>query len=34
VNVTAGATYYYWLTAVGSDGVQSAHSSEAEATVP
>ena len=34
VNVTAGATYYYYVTAVGSNGVQSAPSSEAKATVP
>jgi hypothetical protein len=34
VNVTAGATYYYYVTAVGPDGVQSAASGEAEATVP
>jgi hypothetical protein len=33
-NVTAGTTYYYVVTAVGSDGVQSADSNEAEATVP
>jgi len=34
-NVTAGATYYYVLTAVASNGVtQSAASSEATATVP
>jgi hypothetical protein len=34
-NVTAGATYYYVVTAVASNGVtQSAHSSEAAATVP
>jgi fibronectin type 3 domain-containing protein len=33
-NVTAGATYYYVVTAVGSDGVQSAASGETEATVP
>ena len=33
-NVTAGATYYYVVTAVGSDGVQSADSNETEATVP
>jgi hypothetical protein len=33
-SVTAGATYYYYVTAVGSDGVQSAPSGEAEATVP
>jgi hypothetical protein len=32
--VTAGATYYYYVTAVGSDGVQSAPSGETEATVP
>jgi hypothetical protein len=33
-NVTAGGTYYYVVTAVGSDGVQSADSNEANATVP
>ena len=33
-SVTAGATYYYYITAVGSDGVQSAPSGEVEATVP
>jgi hypothetical protein len=33
-NVTAGATYYYWVTTVGSDGVESAPSPPAEATVP
>jgi hypothetical protein len=33
-SVTAGATYYYVVTAVGSNGVQSAASSETEATVP
>jgi hypothetical protein len=33
-NVTAGVTYYYVVTAVGSDGVQSAASNETEATVP
>jgi hypothetical protein len=33
-NVTAGITYYYVVTAVGSDGVQSASSNESEATVP
>jgi hypothetical protein len=31
-NVTAGATYYYYVTTVGSDGVQSSPSSETEAT--
>jgi hypothetical protein len=33
-NVTAGTTYYYVLTSVGADGVQSARSSETEAKVP
>jgi hypothetical protein len=33
-NVTAGTTYYYVVTTVGSDGVQSAPSGETEATVP
>ena len=33
-NVTTGATYYYVVTAVASDGVQSAASSETIATVP
>jgi len=33
-NVTPGTTYYYVVTAVGSDGVQSAASNETEATVP
>jgi fibronectin type 3 domain-containing protein len=33
-NVTAGVTYYYVVTAVASDGVQSAASNETEATVP
>ena len=33
-NVTAGVTYYYYVTAVGTDGVQSAPSGETEATVP
>jgi hypothetical protein len=33
-NVTAGTTYYYVVTALGSDGVESADSNEAEATVP
>jgi fibronectin type 3 domain-containing protein len=33
-NVTAGATYYYVVTAVASDGVQSAASNETQATVP
>jgi hypothetical protein len=33
-NVTAGATYYYVVTAVGSGGVQSAASNETEAAVP
>ncbi len=33
-NVTAGATYYYVVRAVGSDGAQSAPSNETEATVP
>jgi hypothetical protein len=33
-NVTAGSTYYYVVTAVGSGGVQSADSNEANATVP
>jgi fibronectin type 3 domain-containing protein len=33
-NVAAGATYYYVVTAVGSDGVQSSASGETEATVP
>jgi hypothetical protein len=33
-NVTAGVTYYYVVTAVGSNGVQSAPSNETEATVP
>jgi fibronectin type 3 domain-containing protein len=32
--VTAGATYYYIVTAVGANGVQSAKSDEAKATVP
>jgi hypothetical protein len=32
--VTAGATYYYEVMAVGSDGVQSAASNEVSATVP
>jgi hypothetical protein len=32
-NVTAVATYYYVVTAVGSDGVESAASNEAEASV-
>ena len=33
-NVTAGTTYYYVVTSVGSNGVQSAPSNETEATVP
>jgi hypothetical protein len=33
-NVTAGTTYYYFVKAVGSDGVLSAASTETEATVP
>jgi len=33
-NVTAGATYFYAVTAVGSNGTQSAASAETEATVP
>ena len=33
-NVTAGMTYYYVVTAVGSNGVQSAPSNETEAFVP
>jgi hypothetical protein len=33
-SVTAGATYYYVVTAVGSDGVQSAASNETKAIVP
>jgi fibronectin type 3 domain-containing protein len=33
-SVTAGATYYYVVTAVASDGVQSAASNETKATVP
>jgi len=33
-NVTAGATYYYSVTAVGPDGAQSAASAETLATVP
>jgi len=33
-NVTAGTTYYYVLTSVGTNGVQSAPSSETEAKVP
>jgi len=34
-NVTSGATYYYVVTAIASDGVtQSADSNEASATVP
>ena len=33
-NVTAGATYYYSVTAVGPDGAQSAASAETVATVP
>jgi hypothetical protein len=33
-NVTAGVTYYYVVTTVGSNGVQSAPSNETEATVP
>jgi hypothetical protein len=33
-SVTAGATYYYVVTAVGSDGVQSTDSNETKATVP
>jgi len=28
-SVTAGATYYYWVTTVGSDGVESAPSTPA-----
>ena len=34
VNVTAGTTYYYVLTSVGMNGVQSAPSNETEAQVP
>jgi hypothetical protein len=34
VNVTAGMTYYYVLTSVGANGVQSAPSNETEAQVP
>jgi fibronectin type 3 domain-containing protein len=33
-NVQAGQTYYYVVTSVGSDGVQSAYSSPASATIP
>jgi hypothetical protein len=33
-SVTAGMTYYYVVTSVGSNGVQSAPSNEAEAVVP
>jgi fibronectin type 3 domain-containing protein len=33
-NVTAGMTYYYVVTSVGSNGVQSAPSNETEASVP
>jgi fibronectin type 3 domain-containing protein len=33
-SVVAGATYYYVVTAVGTDEVQSADSSEASALVP
>jgi len=33
-NVTPGTTYYYVLTSVGTNGVQSAPSNETEATVP
>jgi hypothetical protein len=33
-NVTAGTTYYYVLTSVGTNGVQSAPSNETEAQVP
>ena len=33
-SVTPGATYYYVVKAVGSDGAQSAASGETEATVP
>jgi len=33
-NVTPEVTYYYYVTAVGSDGVQSAPSGETKATVP
>jgi fibronectin type 3 domain-containing protein len=33
-NVTAGTEYYYVITAVGSNGVQSTDSGETEATVP
>jgi TolB protein len=33
-NVTAGAAYYYVVTAVGSSGAQSAPSGETIATVP
>jgi hypothetical protein len=33
-NVTAGATYYYVVKAIGSGGLQSADSNETEATVP
>jgi titin len=33
-SVTAGMTYYYVVTSVGSNGVQSAPSNEAKAVVP
>ena len=33
-SVTAGSTYYYVVTAVGSDGVQSSVSGEVSVTVP
>jgi fibronectin type 3 domain-containing protein len=33
-SVTAGATYYYVVTAVGSDGSQSPASAESSTTVP
>jgi len=33
-NVTPGVTYYYYITAVGSNGAMSARSSQTSATVP
>jgi titin len=33
-SVTAGSTYYYVVTAVGSDGTQSPASAESSTTVP